>query len=755
MTYHSESDSEQESIEGVLRYITFESDERDYRVWQVETGSAEVTVAGVMQPVVVGQRVRVTGRWEQTARFGKRFRASTVLVLDPDTAQGIEQYLGSGVLPGIGPALARRIVQQFGAQTLHVLDTSPQTVLRVKGLGPQKLAALIQAWRKQRALRDVMVFLQQHGLAPSLAMRVYREFGDDAIRRISDNPYCMSDHVWGVGFSTADKIARSLAIDPLSPLRLTAAMKFAMQQLQERGHVYALREQLESATEKLAKVARDTVREVLGSTMLDAFRIERLEGIGEVVYDSNLYVEECALAAKLGQLVQSAHGELGATNGADGAAGAASAENVDDAVRGFENDTGVKLAKEQREAIEMAARLPVLVITGGPGVGKTTVLRALLELYRARGWSVKLAAPTGRAAKQMTEATDHPAATIHRLLEYDPMTSRFVRCETHPIDARVVVVDEASMLDLSLALALVRAIDARTRLVLVGDVDQLPSVGPGSVLADVIASQTVARVRLTQVFRQASKSLIVTNAHRIRMGLMPHAPRKDEPRADFYVVASPDAQSVQATVLSLVCERLPKSFGFDPFTQIQVLAPTHRAVAGIDALNESLQQRLNGHGVVLGIRSFRVGDKVMQLRNDYDRDVFNGDAGVIADWRDGPDRFAVSYDGRQVVYTRGQADQLALNYACSVHKSQGSEYDAVVIALTTAGFTMLSRNLLYTAVTRGKKLVVLVAQPQAITVALRHAQQQRNTYLAQRLSMAVQPVQQHTPTTRPHDGCGR
>lgn len=715
----------QDHVEGIVQFIKYENDDQHYRVWEIQTqDGTTVTVAGQLQHVSEGTRVRVTGGWQINPRFGKQFRADAALELDPNTLHGIEQYLSSGILPGIGARFAARIVQRFGDQTLHVLDTTPERILEIKGIGKKRFPAIIQAWQEQRAVRNVMVFLQTHGVSAALAARVYRSLGSDTIRKVSENPYCLASIVGGIGFATADKIARSIGISPACPSRIHAAVLYALQQMQDDGHVFATRAQLVAETAKITGLAPDLIDPAIDDGSNVELRTEHIEPYGQVVYHSELFIEESALATNLARLATTSTAVL---------------PHVDAAILAFEQSTGVNLAEEQRKAVQTAASVPMLILTGGPGVGKTTLLRALLNLYDAAGLTVKLAAPTGRAAKQMSDATAttssaaKPASTLHRLLEFDPRHGTFLRNEKNPLQADVIVVDEASMLDQSLALSLVRAIQPGTRVVFVGDVDQLPSIGPGSVLGDLIASKIAPCVRLTKVFRQAAQSRIITNAHRIRTGYPPEAPQKNDVTSDFYVVGCPNAEAVQKSVLSLVCERITRVFGFAAET-IQVLAPMHRGPAGTQTLNSLLQQRLNPHGQHTDVRAFRVGDKVMQLRNDYDRDVFNGDTGRVIGWDGTEQKLLVSFDGRRVSYERSQCDQLALNYACTIHKSQGSEYPAVVVALTMGGYLMLSRNLLYTAVTRGKKLVVLVAEPKAVSVAVsQYRQHERNTNLANKL----------------------
>jgi exodeoxyribonuclease V alpha subunit len=715
-------------LEGLIERITFENETSSFRVLKVanDADGRRVPVVGKMQRVTVGTRVRVTGTWETDVRHGAQVRADTVLVLEPDTQEGIERYLGSGLIPGIGPGFARRIVERFGDRALDVMDREPHRLAEVPGLGSRRIASVVAAWQQQRALRDVMVFLQGHGVSAALATRVFRRYGAESIRVVSDDPFRLAVDVWGIGFQKADQIARALGIEREAPGRLQAAVLHTLAQAEERGHVFVPRHVLVEAAQQTAGVSTELIEIAVDDVCAGAEgRQEELEDVGPVVYRSRRFIEESGLAHGFARLQGTKVAEL---------------SHALAAIEGFERLSGTELAPEQREAIHRAASSSLLVITGGPGVGKTTLVRALLELYQAAGVIVRLAAPTGRASRRMAEATGREAATVHRLLEFEPRGGGFARNENNPLLAGAIIVDESSMLDLSLAFALVRAIPSGARLVLVGDVDQLPSIGAGAVLRDVIESSEVPCVRLSKIFRQAAASRIVNNAHRIRSGLAPEVPAKGDLSSDFYLVSARDANEAADRVLLMVCERIPRQFGIDPRRDIQVLAPMHRGPAGTDALNERLQNELNPNGQSLrfGSRTFRVGDKVMQLRNDYGRDVFNGDLGFVLHADASGEQLVVHMEGRDVIYDRSQVDELTLSYACSIHKSQGSEYPAVVIPMVAAHFVMLSRNLLYTAVTRGKRLVVLVAEPRAVSMALSQVRkEERNSYLFRRLRDAV------------------
>jgi exodeoxyribonuclease V alpha subunit len=712
-------------IEGIVERVTFESAESSFRVIKIAVaGRADrVAVVGTFPPMPLGARVRVRGQIEQDKRHGEQLRVQSLIELVPDTLSGLEKYLASGLIKGVGPKLAKRVVAAFGLDALRVLDEEPDRLRGVEGLGEKRRKALEKAWREQRALRDVMVFLQSHGASPALAMRIVRRYGASAMSTVSRDPYRLALDVHGVGFKTADRIASTMGLAPDSPERMRAAVLQTVHDVTEDGHVWTSQNDLiESAARMLGFDAPDggPLREATEALVLRGrVVVESLAG-ERAVYAAEMHAAEVRLSLRLGQIARSPARPL---------------DGVAQAIAAFESRLGVDLAAEQRRAVEEAAARQVLVVTGGPGVGKTTIVRAVLAVFARAGVDVRLAAPTGRAAKRMSEATGAEATTLHRVLEFDPKSMTFKRDRRRPIETAALIVDEASMLDLPTADALAEAVAPGTRLVLVGDVDQLPSVGPGAVLRDVIASGAVPCVRLRQIFRQAARSLIVTNAHRINEGEPPLAPPAGAD-ADFFVVERRDPERARDTLLDLVTTRIPRRFGLDPVRDVQVLTPMNRGPAGTIALNEALQAALNPHGMTLvrGARTFRVGDKVMQLRNDYDRNVYNGDVGIVTSIDQEEPSMSVRFDDRDVPFDTPDLDDLTLAYACTIHKSQGSEYPAVVVPLLTTHFVMLSKNLLYTAVTRGKRLVVLVCDPRALEIALSQGRREdRRTSLAGRL----------------------
>ncbi len=722
-------------IEGEVTRITFESAESGFRVVKlaVEGRAERLAVVGTFPPIAVGSRVRVRGTLIQDKKHGEQLRAESVTEIAPSTLAGVERYLASGAIRGIGERFARRIVETFGLQTLKVLDEEPARLAEVEGLGKKRAELIGSAWNEQRALRDVMVFLQSHGASPGLAFRIFKRYGARAAHVVAQDPYRLAIDVWGIGFKTADRIASELGIAKDSPERLQAGLLQVMHDVTDAGHTYAPEIELAGRALKMLgldehdpdnreRIAMATRALVLGGHVV----LEAPSGVS-IAFLTRSWAAETRLARRIAELAQTPARPL---------AGAAQA------IQAFQARSGVALASEQRQAVQIAADSSFMVVTGGPGVGKTTIVRAILAVFKGAQLEVRLAAPTGRAAKRMSEATGHPATTLHRLLEFDPKNGGFKRNAHHTIEAGALIVDETSMVDLPTADALMQAVGPGTRIVLVGDVDQLPSVGPGAVLRDLIASQAVPCVRLVQIFRQAAASRIVTNAHRINQGERPEAPAAGDDGADFFIVDRRDPEACAKTILELVTSRIPRRFGLDPVRDVQVLTPMHRGPAGSVALNQALQAALNPAPSSASMqhagRTFRAADKVMQLKNDYDRGVYNGDVGIVDSIDPEEGALVVRYDERTVAYDASSLDELTLAYACSVHKSQGSEYPAVVIALLTSHFVMLSKNLLYTAVTRGKRLVVLVCDPRAVTLALAEDRRdERRTCLARRIALTA------------------
>ncbi len=711
------------TLTGEVERITYENEGTGFRVLRVGSldGPAHtrgtVTVVGQLPPVGSGTRVRITGDFRQDPKHGEQFRADTLVTLAPETLVGLERYLGSGLIPGIGPAFAKRIVSAFGMDSLTLLDHEPERLRLIPGIGERRVQEVKKAWSAQRAISNVMMLLQTHGASPALAARIHKHYGDAAARVVQESPYRLAMEVRGIGFKTADRIAKSLGIAGDHPERVQAGVLHELNALAEQGHVLFPREALSERAAAMLEVDLMHVPPALEKLWASGLVVIEDEG----VYLTRLHRAEVALAQGLLRLLARPGRRL---------------SGIDATIARFEQQAGVSLAPAQRAAVQGAAEHKLLVVTGGPGVGKTTIVRAILDVMKRAHLDVRLAAPTGRAAKRLSEATGHDASTLHRLLEFDPRAGGFQRGEQKSLEAEVVIVDEASMIDVPLGAALLAALPDAARLIIVGDSDQLPSVGPGAFLRDVIDSGVVTTARLNEIFRQAGQSRIVQNAHRILSGEMPESADPEELRADFFLVPRREGEEASDTVRELVTTRIPRRFGFDPRRDVQVLTPMHRGPVGTAALNQLLQAALNPQGPSLEHRGqiFRVGDKVLQLKNDYDREVYNGDVGFVESASAEQRRLTVRFDGREVEYHDADLDMLVLAYATSIHKSQGSEYPAVVIPLLTSHFVMLSRNLVYTAVTRGKRLCVLVADPRAIKLALAETRrEERVTRLAERL----------------------
>jgi exodeoxyribonuclease V alpha subunit len=718
------------TLEGTVERIVFSGSGGEFTVARLKVGQEPepVTVVGNLFGVPAGAHLRAAGHYEENPRFGRQFRVVSYTEVAPSTVEGIKRYLGAGLIKGIGPEFANRIVERFGDKTLEILDARPDRIREIPGIGRTRALAIKKAWAEKRGQREVMVFLQGYGVSPALAARIYKRYGADAVKRVRENPYQLAFDVWGIGFLSADRLAMSLGIGKETDVRVEAGVRHVLEEAGGQGHVFLPRKRLvEEAGQRLELDVLRVEAAVDSLARRGDIAVERTEHDDEAVFETGLWRAEVAAAQGLLRLLRAPNRPLPV--------------NPDHAIAEYEREANISLAPRQAEAVRRALVESFLVITGGPGVGKTTIVRGIVSTFLRCKKRVALAAPTGRAAKRLQESTGQPAATLHRLLEWRPAEGKFGRNRANPLEADLLVVDEASMIDVRLCADLVAALADGTRLVLVGDQDQLPSVGPGTVLRDTIASAAVPVVRLDEIFRQAAQSLIVTNAHRIHDGELPElgdapaeGPHAD--RRDFFFLEEEDPAAAAQLIRDLVVTRLPRRYGLSPF-DIQVLTPMHRGELGASNLNKVLQDALSAGAEELqsGSRCFRVGDRVMQLRNNYDKDVFNGDLGRVVRVARDAGEVAVTFDEREIVFESDELDELALAYAATVHKSQGSEYPAVVIPVHTQHFVMLQRSLLYTAVTRGKRLVVLVGTSKALRIAVRNAEvASRCTRLAQRLS---------------------
>src|SRR5215208_4184628 len=702
-----------EALAGTVERVTFHNAESGFAVLKVQARGKRdlVTVVGHAPVIGAGEWVTASGAWVSDRTHGLQFQADVLKATPPTGVEGIERYLASGQMRGIGPAMAKRIVAAFGESTFEIIEAAPERLTEVSGIGPWRASRIVAGWAEQKAVREIMIFLHAHGVGTARAVRIFKTYGHEAIRVMTEDPYRLARDVRGIGFRTADAIAAKLGVEKTSPQRLRAGVSFALQTATDEGHCGLPVAMLITLAEKLLEVDAALIRTAVAEELRRGEEVLTETVGGEpCVFLKGLHGAERTIAERL---IQRAAGNPPWPEIA-----------LDKALPWVEQKTGKTLSASQGEAVKLVLSAKVAVITGGPGVGKTSTLDSILRILTAKGVQVALAAPTGRAAKRMTEQTGLEAKTIHRLLEIDPKHGGFSRNEENPLDCDLLVVDETSMVDVPLMNALTRAIPAHAGLLLVGDVDQLPSVGPGQVLADIIASGRLPVARLTEVFRQAAESRIVVNAHRINHGQMPDPPKAGE-ETDFYFVEIADPEEGVSKLIEMVRERIPRRFGLDPLRDIQVLCPMNRGVLGARNLNLQLQEVLNPNPKASVERfgwRFSPGARVMESQNDYDREVFNGDLGTVTRIDEEEGALAVSFEGREVSYPFGELDTLVPAFATTIHKSQGSEYPAVVIPITTQHYTMLARNLVYTAVTRGKRLVVLIGQKKALGIAVRGGQ---------------------------------
>ncbi len=714
------------TIEGVVERIVYVNEENSYTVARLqEKGRKELTtVVGMLISVTPGETLRLEGSWVRDKKYGEQFRVENYYSIVPATLNGIEKYLGSGMIKGIGPVMAGRIVKKFGLKTLKIIEDDPRKLLEVEGIGEFRLNRITKAWEAHKDIKEVMIFLQGYGVSSNYAIKIYKQYGKDSISVVRKNPYRLAAEITGIGFKQADKIACSLGIEPNSLIRAEAGVIFVLNQLSNEGHVYYPREGLLKKGQKLLEVDKGIIEQAIFElTAQDRVKIEELPGSEEAVYLRPLFIAEDNSAEQLKALISTPLLPI----------------QIDlvKALTWVERQGKISFSEEQKLAIEQAVRSKVMIITGGPGTGKTTIVNSIIRILERKGQRILLAAPTGRAAKRISDTTGRPAKTIHRLLEYSPRKGGFQRNRENPLPADLIIVDEASMIDILLLNHLLKAIPLQARLILVGDIDQLPSVGPGNVLKDIINSRQVEVVKLTEIFRQARKSLIVVNAHRVNSGVLPRIKEDEEAgSSEFYFIEREEPERALEAVLELVSRRIPDRFGFDPREQTQVLSPMHKGLLGVENLNFELQQRLNpsGQELVRGALRFRIRDKVMQSINNYEKEVFNGDIGIIEGIDREEQELSVRYEDRVVGYDLSELDELMLAYAISVHKSQGNEYPAVVIPLLPQHYLLLQRNLLYTAITRAKRLVVIVGTKKALAIAVKNARvKQRYTLLESRL----------------------
>lgn len=721
-------------IKGQIERITYYNEENSYTIAKLKIGGRHdlVTVVGNLLSVSAGEVLKLKGEWQNHPKFGEQFKITSYESVVPATVKGIEKYLGSGLIKGIGPVMARRLVAKFGLETLDVIETEIKRLHEVEGIGDKRIGMIRKAWDDQKEIRNVMLFLQGHGVSPAYAAKIYRQYGQESIKTVRDNPYRLAADIFGIGFITADKIAEKLGIPKESGIRAEAGILYVLHQLADEGHVYYPYEPLIEECRKILAVEKATIVNAFGKIALEKkIIIEDLNKAdfkenNKAVYLAKFHVSEVGTAKRLKSLLQFPK--------------KLRSFDRDKAIEWVQGELRIQLAENQKQALKEAIEKKVMVITGGPGTGKTTLINSIIRIYKKLGQRVLLAAPTGRAAKRMSEATGHEAKTIHRLLEFSPKEGGFKRDEGSPLEADLIVIDETSMVDTILMYHFLKAVPEEATLILVGDIDQLPSVGAGNVLRDIIDSECIMTVRLTEIFRQAKESLIIVNAHRVNSGEMPLFSHHGDHSQDFYFFQIEEPEKALEKILELCREKIPQKFGYKAVDDIQVLTPMHRGVVGAANLNTELQKCLNPSTdelVRIG-KVLKVGDKVMQIRNNYDKEVFNGDIGRIIRFDREEQEVIVDFDGKAVPYDYPELDEIVLAYAVSVHKSQGSEYPVVVMPILTQHYMLLQRNLIYTGITRGKKLVVIVGTRKAIAIAIKNNKpQKRYTLLKDRLMSAI------------------
>ncbi len=720
-------------IKGQLERVTFTNEENGYTIAKIKIQGRRdlVTIVGTMFSLSPGEVLKLKGYWDHHPKYGEQFRVASYETVLPATAKGIERYLGSGMIKGIGPVMAKRLVSKFGEETLRIIEDETERLKEVDGIGEKRIEIIKRAWDEQKEIRDVMIFLQGNGISPAYAVKIYRQYGSDAIRIVRENPYRLAMDVFGIGFKTADTIAGKLGIPKDSQMRSEAGIIHVLHELSEDGHVYYPYGSLIERCSEILDVKEDKIPYAIdaiskdGKIIIDEGFVKKKESNdvnARAVYLAKYHISESGIALRLRRLLSTSK-QLRLVN-------------IDEAITWVQGSLNIDFSTKQLEAIKEAIHSKIMIITGGPGTGKTTIIKAIINIYKRMGQKVLLAAPTGRAAKRMTEATEHEAKTIHRLLEYSPGSGSFKKNEENPLDADLIIIDETSMVDTIIMYYLLKAVKTKTTLIFVGDADQLPSVGAGNVLKDLIDSGYIPTIRLNEIFRQSRESMIIVNAHRVNNGEMPFMKKGFNNKEDFFFTEIEDSEEVVRHIIYLCRDAVPKRYGFDPLRDIQVLTPMHRGIAGVANLNKELQEALNPHGkeIIRGGRAFRIGDKVMQIRNNYDKDVYNGDIGRIVTIDQEVQEIYVDYDGRLVTYEFSELDEIILAYAISVHKSQGSEYPVVIMPVLTQHYMLLQRNLLYTGITRGKKLVFIIGTKKALFIAIKNNKPlKRFTLLKERL----------------------
>ena len=722
-----------DTLKGEVVSVVYTDPESHFTVARLKSKQEPglITVVGNIGAIAPGTELSLEGNWKFHPKFGRQFNIVSCVQNLPATIVGIKRYLSSGLVKGIGPVLAERMIKHFGNNALKVLDESPDKLLEVPGIGKKTLEKIVSSWDEQKEIRNVILFLQEHAIPPSFAVRIYRTYGKDSLKTIRERPYDLAYDVKGIGFKSADKIALKLGFSEYSIERIEAAIVYALFSLSEKGHVFYPKEGLISHVMKLlnledTELVEDAIRLLLEKKRIYIEDID--ENIKDAVYLRHFYKWEVEIASRLKGIMSCATHQ------------AEDSEKISGYINDFEKRYNISLSEEQREAILGACLNQVFIITGGPGTGKTTITRFIGHILKKMGLKIKLAAPTGRAAKRLQEATGLFASTIHRMLGFGP-GGEFQYREDKKIKINALILDEVSMVDCHLFVNLLRALPLTSKLILIGDVNQLPSVGPGNVLKDLIESQVIPTKGLSKIYRQAKKSMIVVNAHRINQGKFPVRSKKEPPEADFFWVEEEDPKKVQQLIIHMVSQRIPKVYGFDPMKEVQVLTPMHKGDIGTAALNKLLQDNLNSSNKAKTyvLKGFRLGDRVIQTKNNYEKEVFNGDLGIIREVDLESGELIIDFDGRDVLYNQSELDEISLAYCISIHKSQGSEYPVVLFPVMIQHYIMLHKNLVYTALTRAKKLAVIFGSRKAMAIALKDVNKEhRYTNLKNRLKdMAI------------------
>ncbi|MDA2935519.1 ATP-dependent RecD-like DNA helicase [Acidobacteria bacterium AH-259-D05] len=719
-------------LQGQIERITYFNEENGFTIAKVRVQGRRklATVVGNLASLIPGEILRMQGEWTNHPRYGEQFQVAHFQSQVPSSVYGIQKYLGSGLIRGIGPVMAKRIVEKFGKDTLDVIENKPEQLSRVPGVGQKRIEMIKIAWEEQREIRQVMLFLQSHGIGPGYATKIFKHYGNQSIQVVQENPYRLALDIFGIGFVIADSIAEKLGFAKDSQLRAEAGILYVLHRLTDEGHIYYPYEPLVEKCQSVLEADRDLIVKAFATIAMEKRiviedvnkDIKEFKENHKAVYLTTLHHCETGIARNLKVLITTPK--------------SIRKIDADKAIEWVQKQLAITLAGRQIEAVRCALEDKVMVITGGPGTGKTTIINGILKIFEKLQVNIMLAAPTGRAAKRMSEATGHQAKTIHRMLEYSVQKGGFQRDDANPLKCDLLIVDEASMIDTVLMHHLVKAVPSQATFVLVGDINQLPSVGPGNVLKDIIASGAVRVVELIEIFRQARESSIVVNAHRINQGLLPTLKDSGQQLDDFYLLEQEDPEEVLRIVLELIQERIPRRFGFDSLNDIQVLTPMHRGIVGAENLNIELQKALNPRPdeIIRGGRNFRLGDKVMQIKNNYEKRIFNGDIGRITKINTHSQEVFISFDNRNVVFKYHELDEIVLAYAISVHKSQGSEYPAVVIPILIQHYLLLQKNLIYTAVTRGRELVVMVGTKKALSIGVKNDKtRKRFTNLRRRL----------------------